>query len=37
MSKLLNEHAKGVYIIAATPFFDDDSIDYDSLERLTDF
>lgn len=37
MSKLLNEHAKGVYIIAATPFFDDDSIDYDSLDRLTDF
>ena len=37
MSKLLNEQAKGVYIIAATPFFDDDSIDYDSLDRLTDF
>ena len=37
MSKLLNEHAKGVYIIAATPFFDDDSIDYDSLDQLTDF
>lgn len=37
MTALLNEHAKGVYIIAATPFHDDDSIDFDSIDRLTDF
>lgn len=37
MPALLNEQTKGVYIIAATPFFDDDRIDYDSLDRLTDF
>lgn len=37
MSALLNEKAKGVYIIAATPFLDDDSIDFDSIDTLTDF
>lgn len=37
MTAKLNEQAKGVYIIAATPFLDDDSIDYESLDRLTDF
>tara|TARA_R110002073_G_scaffold222180_4_gene382380 strand:- start:882 stop:1814 length:933 start_codon:yes stop_codon:yes gene_type:complete len=37
LTALLNEQAKGVYIIAATPFFEDDSIDYDSIDRLTDF
>jgi 4-hydroxy-tetrahydrodipicolinate synthase len=28
---------KGVYAIAATPFFDDGSIDFNSVDRLTDF
>lgn len=37
MSALLNEQVKGVYIIAATPFFDDDSIDFESIDTLTDF
>lgn len=37
MSTLLNEQAKGVYIIAATPFLDDDSIDFESIDTLTDF
>lgn len=37
MTAKLNEQTKGVYIIAATPFFDDESIDYDSIDRLTDF
>ncbi|MDG1997313.1 MAG: dihydrodipicolinate synthase family protein [Emcibacteraceae bacterium] len=37
MTAKLNEQAKGVYIIAATPFLDDDSIDYESVDRLTDF
>ncbi|MDG1709303.1 MAG: dihydrodipicolinate synthase family protein, partial [Emcibacteraceae bacterium] len=37
MTAKLNEQAKGVYIIAATPFLDDDRIDYDSIDRLTDF
>lgn len=29
--------SKGVYAIAATPFLDDGSIDFHSLDRLTDF
>ena len=33
----LNEQAKGVYIISATPFLDDGSIDMESADRLTDF
>ncbi|MCC3861746.1 dihydrodipicolinate synthase family protein [Pseudemcibacter aquimaris] len=37
MTALLNEKATGVYIIAATPFLDDDSIDFDSIDTLTDF
>lgn len=37
MSKKLNEQARGVYIISATPFFDDGSIDMESADRLTDF
>lgn len=37
MTAHLNEQAKGVYIIAATPFLDDDSIDFDSIDSLTDF
>ncbi len=37
MAEKLNEQAKGVYIISATPFFDDGSIDMESADRLTDF
>ncbi len=29
--------SKGVYAIAATPFLEDGSIDFDSVDRLTDF
>ncbi|MEZ5757647.1 MAG: dihydrodipicolinate synthase family protein [Emcibacteraceae bacterium] len=37
MTKLLNEKANGVYIISATPFNEDGSIDMDSADSLTDF
>ena len=33
----LTEQAKGVYIIAATPFTDDGVLDLQSVDRLTDF
>src|SRR3954470_4877156 len=33
----LNETAKGVYIIAATPFTDDGALDLQSLDTLTEF
>jgi 4-hydroxy-tetrahydrodipicolinate synthase len=33
----LDERACGVYIIAATPFADDGAVDFDSIDRLTDF
>jgi 4-hydroxy-tetrahydrodipicolinate synthase len=33
----LDEHAKGVYIISATPFADDGAVDFASLDRLTDW
>ncbi|WP_428683009.1 dihydrodipicolinate synthase family protein [Reyranella sp.] len=36
MSKL-NEQAKGVYIIAATPFTDEGAVDLQSVDSLTDF
>ena len=36
-SHLLDESAKGVFIIAATPFADDGALDLDSLARLIDF
>src|SRR5258708_6752244 len=29
--------ARGVYPIAPTPFFDDGAIDFESVDRLTDF
>ncbi|SEH20808.1 dihydrodipicolinate synthase family protein [Rhizobium sp. NFR12] len=32
-----NAETKGVYAIAATPFNDDGSIDFNSVDRLTDF
>jgi len=34
---LLSADAKGVFPIAPTPFFDDGSIDMDSIDRITDF
>lgn len=37
MANRLNEQAHGVYIIAATPFADDGSIDVASAERLVEF
>ncbi len=33
----LTESAKGVYIIAATPFTDDGALDLQSVDTLTDF
>ena len=33
----LNEQAKGVYIIAATPFTDEGALDLQSVDTLTDF
>lgn len=35
--RLLDESAKGVYIISATPFQDTGDIDFDSTDRLVDF
>lgn len=37
MAQRLDETAKGVYIIAATPFTDNGELDLDSAERMTDF
>ncbi|MBX3503752.1 MAG: dihydrodipicolinate synthase family protein [Alphaproteobacteria bacterium] len=37
MSARLDETAKGVFIIAATPFTDAGAVDYDSVDSLTDF
>jgi 4-hydroxy-tetrahydrodipicolinate synthase len=37
MTSKLNEGAKGVYIIAATPFTDDGALDLQSADTLTDF
>jgi 4-hydroxy-tetrahydrodipicolinate synthase len=37
MPVLLNENAKGVYVIAATPFSDDGALDLDSADRMIDF
>jgi 4-hydroxy-tetrahydrodipicolinate synthase len=34
---LLSPDAKGVFPIAPTPFFEDGSIDFDSIDRITDF
>jgi 4-hydroxy-tetrahydrodipicolinate synthase len=34
---LLDETARGVYIISATPFTDDGALDLDSADRLVDF
>ena len=37
MTSKLTEGAKGVYIIAATPFTDDGALDLQSVDSLTDF
>ena len=37
MTERLNESAKGVYIISATPFDDGGSIDFDSADSLVEF
>lgn len=37
MTSKLSEAAKGVYIIAATPFTDDGALDRTSIDSLTDF
>ena len=37
MTSKLDENAKGVYIIAATPFTDDGALDLQSLDTLTEF
>lgn len=34
---LLDEHAKGVFVIAATPFRDDGALDLASVDRMVDF
>lgn len=34
---LLTEAAKGVYVIAVTPFFDNGDIDWSSVDRMVDF
>ena len=33
----LTHETSGTFAIAPTPFFDDGKIDYDSIDRLTDF
>ena len=37
MTQLISEQTSGVYIIAATPFNDDGSIDYASIDTLVEF
>ena len=37
VTERLNENAKGVFIISATPFGDDGSIDFDSADGLVEF
>ena len=37
MSKTITRETRGVYIIAATPFGDDGSLDLDSTDRMVDF
>jgi 4-hydroxy-tetrahydrodipicolinate synthase len=37
MARLLDESARGVYIISATPFTDSGELDLDSTDRLIDF
>jgi len=37
MPQAFNAQTKGVYIISATPFKEDQSLDLESADRLTDF
>ena len=37
MKHELTSAAKGVYVIAATPFTDDGAVDFDSIDQLVDF
>ena len=37
MTAKLTEDAKGVFIIAATPFTDEGALDLQSIDTLTDF
>jgi 4-hydroxy-tetrahydrodipicolinate synthase len=37
MAAKLTAAAKGVYVIATTPFSEDGAVDHDSIERLTRF
>jgi 4-hydroxy-tetrahydrodipicolinate synthase len=37
MAAKITADAKGVYVIAATPFHDDGRIDFESIDRLVDF
>src|SRR5690606_4886212 len=37
MSHRLTEEAKGVYLIAATPFAEDGALDLEGIDRLVDF
>jgi len=37
MTQKLDESARGVYVIAATPFTDDGALDLQSVDTLTDF
>lgn len=37
MTQLISEKTSGVFIIAATPFADDGSIDFDSIDTLVEF
>ena len=37
MAHRLSADAKGVYVIAATPFLDDGRVDFDGVDKLTDF
>lgn len=34
---LLDQNAKGVFVISVTPFTETGAIDFDSLDRVTDF
>lgn len=37
MTKLIDRHSEGVFIIAATPFTSDGALDLDSTDRMVDF
>ena len=37
MTRLISEESKGVFVIMATPFTDDGSLDLQSTDRLVEF